>query len=62
VDQTPLFELPPIFNWSMTQGSNDHAYIQHFHGGAVEEPDPENRAVIFIERCSMIWEDSRKVA
>jgi len=40
LDQTPVFELSPIFNWSMAQGSNDHAYIQHFHGGLLKSLIP----------------------
>jgi len=35
-DHTALVELPSIFNWSMSQGPNSHAYIQHFHGGILK--------------------------
>jgi hypothetical protein len=37
LSNTPLIELPPLFNWSRAQGSNPEAYIQHFHGGILKQ-------------------------
>jgi hypothetical protein len=35
-DQTPFIELPIEFNWGRERGPNEHAYIQHFHGGVLK--------------------------
>lgn len=34
---TPLLELPPLYNWSVSNGPNQEALIYHFHGGALKE-------------------------
>jgi len=32
-----LFELPPLYNWSMANGPNPHSLVDHYHGGFLKQ-------------------------
>ena len=38
LNQTPIVELPAIYNWSPGDGSNPEALIYHFHGAFLKDP------------------------
>ena len=38
LNQTPVVELPAIYNWSPGDGSNPEALIYHFHGAFLKDP------------------------